>query len=287
MDKQALYNYATKEELALAENIRTTMYRYDQLEQHYIQSLNEVADQDIKRFWQQGYLAIENVLTTKEVDTAIEAIMDIISGRVEGPHLQFVKPKNQLKNDTERELAIRKLDRFVKYEPRLRAIAHHQGILSVLEKLHGEKSKLVQDQAILKPPSGGVEKPWHQDMAYGNLTYEKPVIGVWVALDQAELENGCMHVIPRSHMNGPTPHYAVRDWQVCDTNVPVEKDVAVPLKPGGILIFHGMLFHGTPPNFSPKRRRSVQYHYAPSSSEKMSPKEYKRWFTNEMTNAEC
>jgi phytanoyl-CoA hydroxylase len=48
-----------------------------------------------------------------------------------------------------------------------------------------------------------------------------------------------------------------------------------------------MIMHGTPPNFSPKRRRALQMHYAPVSAEKMSPKEYKRWFTNEMTNAEC
>jgi len=282
-----LHHYGTKEELELAEHIRTTMYRYDQLEQNYIPTLEDVTSQDLKRFWQQGYLAIENVLTEDEVNSSIQAIMDIIHGHVEGPHLQFVRPKDQLKNNNERELAVRKLDRFVKFEPRLNAIAHHQGILNLLEKLFGDPPKLVQDQAILKPPTGGVEKPWHQDMAYGNLTYEKPVIGVWVALDQASLDNGCMHVIPRSHMDGPTPHYAVRDWQVCDTNVPVERDVAVPLEPGGILIFHGMLYHGTPPNFSPKRRRSVQYHYAASTSEKMSPKEYKRWFTNEMTNAEC
>jgi len=282
-----LHNYATKEEIKMAEQIQKTMYRYDQLEQNYIYSLEDVMDKDIKRFWQQGYLAIENVLSPDETNSGLDAIMDIIHGRVIGPHLQFVRPKEKLRNDNERELAIRKLDRFVEYEPRLHALAHHSRILNLLKKIYGEEPKLVQDQAILKPPSGGVEKPWHQDMAYGPLTYEKPVIGVWVALDQAGLDNGCMHIIPRSHMDGPTPHYAVRDWQICDTNVPVEKDVAVPLNPGGILVFHGMLYHGTPPNFSPKRRRSVQYHYAASSSEKMSPKEYKRWFTNEMTNAEC
>jgi phytanoyl-CoA hydroxylase len=36
----------------------------------------------------------------------------------------------------------------------------------------------------------------------------------------------------------------------------------VPLKPGGVLFFSGLLHHGTPPNTSPLRRRALQFHYA-------------------------
>ncbi|MNV91690.1 Phytanoyl-CoA dioxygenase (PhyH) [compost metagenome] len=124
-------------------------------------------------------------------------------------------------------------------------------------------------------------------MAYGPLAYNKPVIGVWIALDDAELDNGCMHVIPGSHAEGATPHYAVRDWQICDTHIPVERDVAIPLKSGGLMFFHGLIKHGTPYNLSPKRRRALQFHYVGASAEKLTGKEYKRIFTNEMTNAEC
>jgi phytanoyl-CoA hydroxylase len=45
--------------------------------------------------------------------------------------------------------------------------------------------------------------------------------------------------------------------------------------------------HGTPPNFSDKRRRSLQIHYGPESAQKLTPQAYKRMFTNEMTGAEC
>jgi phytanoyl-CoA hydroxylase len=285
--QQWLHNYATDEEKALADKINATMYRYDRPALNHIDSLANITKADITSFWEQGYMVIDNVFTPEEVHTSLEAIMDIILERVTGPHLQFVKPLSQLKDDTEKELAIRKIDRFVEHEPRLHDIAYHEGLLQLLGSLFSDTAKLVQEQGILKPPHGGAEKPWHQDMAYGNLTYEKPVIGVWIALDPADIDNGCMHVIPRSHMNGPIPHYAVRDWQVCDSNVQVEQDVIVPLAPGGILVFHGMLVHGTPPNFSAKRRRSLQFHYAPEVAAKISPKEYKRWFTNEMTKAEC
>lgn len=283
----AMVSYETEEERRLAEQVRTSMYRYDNPAKARIVAWDRVAAADVKRFWEQGFLVIDHMYAPEEVRRFIEAIQDIMFERVRGPHIQFTKPRDRLITDEERELAIRKVDRFVQYDQRLRDAAHHDGLFAVLRRLFDDEPKLVQDQAILKPPSGGAEKPWHQDMAYGNLTYKKPVIGVWAALDPATVENGCMHVIPRSHMDGPAPHYAIRDWQICDANVQVHKDVVVPLPPGGALIFHGMLHHGTPPNFSMERRRAVQFHYAPESAVKMAPDEYKRWFTNEMTNAEC
>lgn len=283
----SMISYKNDEERKMAEMIRTQLYRYDQPADKTVRSIEQISAEDVKRFWEEGYLVIDNLLSQDEVAQALAAIQDIMFERVQGPHIQFTKPRNQITSDEDRELSIRKVDKFVEHDQRLHATAYHPKLLALLKQLFDDEPKLVQDQAILKPPYGGAEKPWHQDMAYGNLTYKKPVIGAWVALDPATLDNGCMHVIPRSHMDGPTPHYAVRDWQICDTNVRVEKDVVVPLAPGGVLIFHGMLHHGTPPNFSKERRRSVQYHYAPSDAMKMSPGEYKRWFTNEMTNAEC
>ncbi|WP_186446209.1 phytanoyl-CoA dioxygenase family protein [Paenibacillus cremeus] len=282
-----LYSYDTEDKVKLAHDIADSMYRFDQIAEDRIPTLQDVSEADVKKFWEQGYLVVEQALSEDEVSTSIEAIMDILSGKSQGSKVQLVKKRSELKTFEEVELAARKVHDYIDHEPRLWNIAHQEGILGVMEKLFAEKPKVVQDQAILKPPTGGAEKPWHQDMAYGNLAYDRPVIGIWIALDPAELDNGCMHVIPYSHREGGAPHYAVRDWQLCDASVHVERDVAVPLKPGGVLIFSGMLHHGTPPNFSTKRRRALQLHYAPVSAEKISPQEYKRIYTNEMTGAEC
>jgi phytanoyl-CoA hydroxylase len=286
-DDTTLYSYKTAEELELAHNISASLYRYDRIEDDRIALLQDLTEEHVKQFWSRGYLVVENALSPEEVQSSIDAIMDIIAGISTGSKVQWVKPYNELKTLEEKELAARKVNDFLDHEPRLRTVALQEGVMDALRKLFGEEAKVVQDQAILKPPTGGAEKPWHQDMAYGPLAYDQAVIGMWFALDPAELDNGCMHVIPYSHREGGAPHYAVRDWQLCDRTVQVEHDVAVPLKPGGVLIFHGLLHHGTPPNFSTKRRRSVQVHYAPQSAKKLSPKEYKRMFTSEMTKAEC
>ncbi|MDQ1914124.1 phytanoyl-CoA dioxygenase family protein [Paenibacillus sp. GD4] len=286
-NQKTLYAYQNEEELQLAHSIAASLYRYDQVENDRIPTLHDLTEEHVKQFWTRGYLVVEQALSSEEVNRSAEAIMDILSGTSTGSKIQFVKPRSELKTPEEIELAARKISEFVDHEPRLRAVAYQPDVMEALRKLFGEEAIVAQDQAILKPPAGGAEKPWHQDMAYGPLAYDKAVIGMWFALDPAELDNGCMHVIPYSHREGGAPHYAVRDWQLCDRAVQVEHDIAVPLKPGGVLIFHGLLHHGTPPNFSAKRRRSVQIHYAPQSANKLSPKEYKRMFTNEMTNAEC
>lgn len=285
--KRTLYSYVNPEEERLARSIANKMYRYNQINLNRLASMEEISDSQVQRFWNEGYLVVENALSADEVQQGIEGIMDIVYGKVEGPRVQFVKSQAELKTDQEKELAARKIHHYIDYEPRLRDISLKPEVMAALKRLFGEPAKVVQDQGILKPPSGGAEKPWHQDMAYGPLAYNKPVIGIWFALDRAELDNGCMHIIPYSHREGAAPHYAVRDWQLCDSSVLVERDVPVPLDPGAVLIFHGLLHHGTPPNFSNKRRRSIQVHYAPDSATKLSPQEYKRIFTNEMSNAEC
>lgn len=287
---------------ALSEEINRKLYKYDRMAD-YIDTIEDVNEEQILFYRRQGYIAVRHLLNASEIRDATDAIMQLIEMRSrmskdrfdaqfvrinnKVPYVQLVKPDEQLHTLEEAELAVRKVGDFVDFDPRLYAVAMHKDVIKTVARLLGDKPKLVQEQALLKPPYGGEEKPWHQDMAYRGLNFNMPVVGVWIALDEAGIENGCMHVIPRSHMDGGTPHYAVRDWQICDENVSVNSDTVVPLQPGGALFFHGMLHHGTPSNFSAKRRRAVQFHYAPESAEWVTPQEYKRMFTNQMSGAEC
>ncbi|OPH55973.1 hypothetical protein BC351_29190 [Paenibacillus ferrarius] len=268
-----------------AEEINKVMYQYDKLHVS-LNGVNEISDAIVRNYKQLGFISSNHILNDDEVRNSIDSIMQLTMD-AKGARLQFSKTESELQTIEERELALRKVYEFVAVDEQLRSIAYHPSIIGTISRIFGEDPKLVQDMALLKPPHGGGEKPWHQDMAYGPLTYSKAVIGVWIALDEATVDNGCMHVIPQSHQEGATPHYAVRDWQLCDSQVPVEKDILVPLKPGGALFFHGLLYHGTPSNFSSMRRRALQFHYAPASAERLGPKEYKRMFTNDLTGAEC
>lgn len=268
------------------EDISKFMYKYDKTYSSH-PAMDEIKDDQVVEYKNNGFFAIDPLFSSQEVSAALDGLMSLLLKDAKGAKLEFTKPKDQLNTDLERELAIRKVHRFMNQDEALTAIANHPTLLGILEKILGDKPVLVQDMALMKPPHGGGEKPWHQDMAYGNLAYDKSVVGVWIALDEATIDNGCMHVIPGSHKDGFVPHYAERDWQLCDTTVQVDKDITVPLSPGGTLIFHGLIHHGTPSNQSNKRRRALQLHFAAESAVKMSPQEYKRAFTNEMTDAQC
>lgn len=220
-----------------------------------------------------GFLAVEKLLSEEEVAEAEAALGDLLRGRVPGFH--GVQPEPELRDrwetmtPQEREAATRKLWLFAGHEPRMGMLTRHPAIHGVLELLLGEPCRLIQDMALLKPAFVGSEKPWHQDMAYFGWSPPEKLIGVWLAIDPATPENGCMHVIPGSHREGPVPHVHARDCQIADERVAVERAVAVPLKPGGALFFAALLHHGTPPNTSPHRRWAIQFHYAGVSCERI------------------
>src|SRR5690606_10525792 len=121
---------------------------------------------------------------------------------------------------------------------------------------------------------------------------DTPVVGAWIALDAATLDNGCMRVLERAHKEGPIHHWKRRDWQICDRDI-YEKHgqpyrvLGVPLEPGGVLLFDGMLPHGTPHNSSPQRRRAVQYHYYPVDTQKVSKEDRMSVFGTEGKDVEC
>ena len=182
---------------------------------------------------------------------------------------------------------MRKFMHFVDYDDRLHGLAHHPQLLTLVQRLIGDIPLLFQDMALLKPPRMGREKPWHQDHAYFRVDLEARVVGCWIALDEATIENGCMVIAPGSHLKGPVVHFQRRDWQICDTDVDNSDALAVPLKPGGLLIFQSLLHHGTPPNLSAQRRRALQFHYRPQSAPLTSQEERLALFGGEGLGAEC
>jgi phytanoyl-CoA hydroxylase len=250
-----------------------------------------VNDDQVALFHQQGYLVVHNAFTGAEVADALAGLLDLIGGAHPAYHgIQYEKNTRERVAGLpaeQRQDVVRKLFKMVEYEDRITALAQHPQMLGVLARLIGAAPELFQDQALLKPPLIGREKPWHQDNAYFNVPPETAVVGVWIALDEATPENGCMYVIPGSHREGPVVHFKRRDWQICDTDVAADDALTVPLKPGGCLIFHGLLHHGTPPSRSPQRRRALQFHYKPADAAQIGPEQRLAIFGSEGKDVTC
>lgn len=96
-----------------------------------------------------------------------------------------------------------------------------------------------------------------------------------------------MHIIPGSHRQGPVVHFKRRDWQICDDHVDTTGILAVPLQPGGLLLFDGLLPHGTPPTRSPRRRRALQFHYIPARTGRITEDQRMAVFGSEGKDVTC
>jgi phytanoyl-CoA hydroxylase len=273
-----------------AEDHVPELYAHDAIAEK-IDGLESITDEHVAFYRQEGYLAVENAFSPEEVKSGLEGLLHLImGGNPEFKGISFEAKAREILptlGPEARQDAVRKLMYFVDYDERLRAISHAEKLLAVVRKLIGATPKMFQDMALLKPPRMGREKPWHQDHAYFDFPIGTRVVGVWIALDEATLENGCMRVQPTKHQEGPRIHFKRRDWQICDTDVMGKRCVAVPLKPGGLLLFDGLLPHGTPTNHSPSRRRALQFHYAPEDVQKCTTEERLAHFGSEGKDVTC
>jgi phytanoyl-CoA hydroxylase len=267
------------------------LYHFDAIAKG-VEGFDSIGESEIALFHQQGYLAVQHAFTPQEVQGALAGLLYLLSGaKADFTGVMYEHAAQGLDVDSlpaeARQDYVRKFMRFANQDDRLQAMAYHARLLEVLTRIMGEPPVLFQDMAMLKPPRVGREKPWHQDHAYFDLPLESPVVGVWIALDEATTDNGCMVVIPGSHRQGPVIHFKRRDWQICDTQVNNQHAVAVPLQPGGCLFFHSLIHHGTPANQSPLRRRAIQFHYRPQSAPKTSEEERLAIFGSEGKDVTC
>jgi len=260
----------------------------------------------ISQYRDDGYLAFLGVLSPDEVAEARSALSTLVQkvARDErrekkgsfwqlpgsGFGIQFepgYAPEDA--SDAELELKIRKLMWYCDQHPHFAYLSsQHPRIQGVLASLIGPDAIMFQDMALIKPPFIGSEKPWHQDDAYFAVTPLDAICGVWIALDDATVENGCMHVIRGGHHVGPRKHYHGRDCEIVDDRIDAAQAVPVPLPAGGAMFFSGLLPHQTPPNASPDRRRAVQFHYRSAQSQIIPRDEYDRVFAEaDGTPASC
>lgn len=111
------------------------------------------------------------------------------------------------------------------------------------------------------------------------------IVGIWLALDEAKIENGCMHVLVGQHQK-PVLHFQRRDWQICDNQIQTNV-YPIPLKAGSLMMFSSLIPHGTPPNHSDLTRRALQWHLAPENVERFETEQRLQAFGADGTGVEC
>ena len=259
------------------------LYRFDRV----APLAGSVGASEIEAYRREGFLAVRDVYDPAMVRSTLDGLT-VVARMPDKVMVEYEKWAGAEEFTGERLLdGLRKLMAFVDHDERLLAASRHHAVLATVRALLGAEPALYQDMALLKPPGGGREKPWHQDHAYFDLAMDEPVVGVWIALDDATAGNGAMHVLPGSHRDGPVVHFRRRDLQICDTWVHCDRDTVVPLPAGSALYFDGFMHHGTPPNRSSARRRAIQFHYIRADARCISESEHLGVFGPESQGASC
>lgn len=140
--------------------------------------------------------------------------------------------------------------------PALQAVATDARWAPIVLPLVGTgDARLYWEQAVAKPPQARTELPWHQDNGYTPLVPEEYVT-CWLALDDAELDNGCLWVIPGSHRQGTLPHHNGAGPFRVGHDGPDLDGVPVPVERGSVLVFSSLLMHRSGPNTTDRPRRA-------------------------------
>ncbi|XP_061182481.1 phytanoyl-CoA dioxygenase domain-containing protein 1-like [Saccostrea echinata] len=171
-------------------------------------------------------------------------------------------------------------------------VATHPNLLKPIREILGPNIILLDSRFICKYPDAEMRSEggdsafvaWHQDMKYWGI--EGRVVTAWLAVDDADVENGCMIVIPGTHKNGLVEHEnCIVGGNLLSSNqsIPIQLvDVKLaqpcPVRAGQMSIHDGLLIHGSEPNTSSRRRCGFVIRYVATSARPIQDPERPRTF---------
>jgi len=209
-------------------------------------------------FRREGYLVIPAVTTPEEAGhlrDIYDRLFELRAGRGAGDQFDLAGTDEEDKPATLPQI----LDP-VKYAPELAEALYRANAQAIATQLLGPEAEYMGEHAIFKPPRVGAETPWHQDEAYWEPDLDHNSLSVWMPLQEATLENGCMQFIPGSHKLDVLPHHNIghdpRIHGLEVDSVDTSKAVACPIQAGGATIHHCRTLHYAGPNRSDIPRRA-------------------------------
>lgn len=224
-----------------------------------------------KRFYDEnGFLVLDRVLSGEEVD-AINADATRICRNDDGK-VGGVEAAPAELSDEEVLKQILCIHFPHKISSLMRAVLAHPVLTQTLSTLVGPDVKAMQSMLFIKA-SGKPGQAWHQDEDY-IPTRDRSLIGAWIALDDATVENGCLWIIPGSHKPGILwkqewhgDHRFDCALEAKDFPYTESDEVPVEVKKGSIVLFNGYTLHRSLPNRARGGfRRALVNHYMSASS---------------------
>ena len=187
-----------------------------------------------------------------------------------GDKIRFFFEENAFNSDGtlkyEKEKSINKIGHALHdLDPVFDRFSRNERVKELARALGLENPYLLQSMYIFKQPNIGGEVTCHQDSTF---LYTEPIdiAGLWFALEDATIENGCLWAIPGGHRRGLKSRWrrsrgGGMEFEVFD-NEPSSEEELIPLEvsKGTLILLHGLLPHRSFENRSARSRHAYTLH---------------------------
>ena len=161
---------------------------------------------------------------------------------------------------------------LLRYDLSFLNYARDPNILDMVAQVIGPDIILWNSSFFAKPAVNGKKTPWHQDGEYWPL---RPLATctVWLAIDEATVENGCLNFMPgsqkrkelRPHRTNKDPNFTLHQ-ELLESEYDDDKAVPLELEAGQMSLHDVYLLHGSEANDSGKPRRGMTMRFMPGTS---------------------
>jgi phytanoyl-CoA hydroxylase len=232
-----------------------------------------LTEEQIQSYRQDGYLLVENFLNEEELSFWREAVTEAIAHRG-GRKMAHGETKTGEDDGINKESDYygKVFDQMINLwqtNDKVKKIMLDEKIGEMVAKLADwEGTRIWHDQALIKRPWANPTS-WHLDTPFWSFS-DRRALSIWVALDDATYQNGCLYFIPGSYRSTTFENPgigknmdAVFDFYPQFTS---SSSVAVPMKAGSCSFHNGLTIHGAGANMTSGFRRAMTCAYMPDGA---------------------
>jgi len=232
---------------------------------------NELSAEQVNSYQQNGFLVIEDFLSAEELAFWRQALEEALANRG-GNKLPGRKDIPDQNDPTDKDYYNKVFDQLINLwqdNEKMREIMLDERLGKMAATLAGADGiRIWHDQALIKKPWANPTS-WHLDTPYWSFS-DRRAISIWVALDDATYENGCLFFIPGSHKKTTYENPGIgKNMGVIFDVYPEFKNtkaVAAPMKAGSCSFHNGLTIHGAHANMTPGFRRAMTCAYMPDGN---------------------
>lgn len=220
---------------------------------------------EVTHYQQQGWVIPTFRLPRQQVSAMVEALNELLRRNPSVRPEKLVSAHVERSGGADNGEGVRGVADFL-------SLAKNPDIVDLVSDVIGNDVILWGAHVFCKPAGDGFETPWHQDGHYWPI---RPLATctVWVALEESTIENGCLRVIPKSHIGQHLHEHLHEDRQdltlqqrMAEGSFDEANAVDIELEPGQMSMHDVYMIHGAKANTSQKRRTGVALRYMPATS---------------------